>query len=301
VILQNNEIISQYNDMPLLKAFHSRRNPFKREYFSHGHSAFEVSLIVSGNGVYQVHNQCYRFRAGDVFLFSTNEIHCITEVTGEEELDVFNLQFEPRFIWIPGHESFDLRYLDVFFHRSSEFRHQLCYDDPRAEEVRTLLKRINQEFEEKNPYYEMMVKNLLLTALVCIRRNYGSYFEMNVQRKKPALVHQLNQVMYYIDSHLNDDLSIACLCRQANMSRSYFSSLFQELNGLSPGEYVIQKRIAQAAHLLQNTNRSIMEIAISSGFNSAANFNHAFRRQMNKSPSQFRADALKLMEKEQDI
>ena len=31
MILQSNEIISHYNDLPLLKAYHSKRTPFKRE------------------------------------------------------------------------------------------------------------------------------------------------------------------------------------------------------------------------------------------------------------------------------
>ena len=152
MILQNNEIISHYNDLPLLKAYHSKRMPFKRENTLHCHSAFEVSLIVGGQGLYRVGGATYSFEKNDVFLFSTNEAHCITEVFPGEDLHIINLQFEPRFIWIPGNDTFDLRYLDVFFHRSGQFRHQLLHDDPRAAEIRQLLEQIDDEFRKKRRF-----------------------------------------------------------------------------------------------------------------------------------------------------
>jgi len=290
MILQSNEIISHYNDLPMLRAYHSKRPPFKREHIRHCHSAFEVSLILSGKGLYRVDDFVYTFEKGDVFLFSTNEVHCITEVFEGEDLHIINLQFEPRFVWIPGNDTFDLRYLDVFFHRSARFRHQLTHDDPRACEIRDLLIKIDSEFRSKNDYYEMMVKNMLLTALVYVRRNYGEYFEENPHPQKARLVRQLNEVMQYIDENLFENLSLEKLCARANLSRSHFSALFCELNGLSAGEYIIQKRISRAAHLLKSTELPVMEIATSCGFNTAANFNHAFKKQTGKTPTQYRSD-----------
>jgi len=290
MILQSNEIISHYNDLPLLKAFHSKRAPFKRENTRHFHSAFEISLILGGRGIYQVNEKSYDFREGDIFLFSTNEIHCITEVLTGEDLHILNLQFEPRFVWIPGNDTFDLRYLDVFFHRSELFQHQLKHDDSRSYEIKKLLMTIDAEFQKKSDYYEMMVKNMLLTALVHIRRNYREYFQNSIHPHNVRIVHQLNSVMQYIDEHIFDDLSIRMLAEKAHMSRSHFSALFCELNGISAWEYIISKRVAHAAHLLQSTEMSIMEIAMTCGFNTAANFNHAFKKQTNKSPTQYRKE-----------
>lgn len=290
MILQNNEIISHYNDLPLLKAYHSKRLPFKRENTFHCHSAFEVSLIVSGQGLYRVDEATYAFKKNDVFLFSTNEAHCITEVFPGEDLHVINLQFEPRFVWIPGNDTFDLRYLDVFFHRSEQFRHQLTHDDPRAAEIRRLIERIDDEFRKKDDFYEMMVKNILLTALVYVRRNYSEYFIDAAHEQNPRLVHQLSNVMQYIDVHLFEEMSLVQLAEKAHMSRSHFSALFSEMNGLSVWEYIINKRVAHAAHLLQSTEMTVMDVALSCGFNTAANFNHAFKKQTNKTPTQYRKE-----------
>lgn len=290
MILQNNEIISHYNDLSLLKAYHSKRAPFKRENTMHFHSAFEVSLILSGRGIYRVGENVYAFSPQDVFLFSTNEVHCITEVVPGEDLHLINLQFEPRFIWLPGNDTFDLRYLDVFFHRSGQFRHQLLHDDPRGAEVRRLLQTIDDEFRNKDDFFEMMVKNMLLTALVYVRRNYREYFVDAARTQNPRLVHQLSNVMQYIDAHLFEDLSLVHLAEKAHMSRSHFSALFSEMNGLSVWEYIINKRVAHAAQLLQSTEMTVMDVALSCGFNTAANFNHAFKKHTNKTPLQYRRE-----------
>lgn len=290
MILQNNEIISHYNDLPLLKAYHSKRPPFRRENIRHCHSAFEVSLILGGRGVYRADEAVYRFECGDVFLFSSNEVHCITEVFPGEDLHILNLQFEPRFIWMPGNETFDLRYLDVFFHRSAQFRHQLAHDDPRAQEVRQALVRIDAEFRQKDDFYEMMVKNLLLTALVHVRRNYSAYFTGASYAQSAGRVQQLGSVMQYIDAHLFEEMSLVQLAEKAHMSRSHFSALFSELNGLPVWEYIISRRIAHAAHLLQSTEMTVTDIALHCGFNTAANFNHAFKKQTNKTPTQYRRE-----------
>ena len=288
MILQSNEIVSNYSDLPMLKAYHSMREAFRRENTEHRHTAFEISVIARGHGLYRVGERVYRFEPQDVFFFSTNEAHCITEVV--DELLVINLQFEPRFIWVPGHDTFDLRYLDVFFHRNENFRHQLRHDDPRAQEIRALLFQIDREFLQKDEFYDMMVKNMLLTTLVLVRRNYAHWFDGNTGSQKAQLVEQLRAVMQYIDDHLLNDLNLEELANEAHMSRSHFSALFKQLNGISPWEYIVSRRISHAANLLRTTSLPVTQIAIDCGFNTTANFNYAFRRHTNNTPTQYRKD-----------
>ena len=75
------------------------------------------------------------------------------------------------------------------------------------------------------------------------------------------------------------------------MSTSYFSHIFKTVNRISPLDYIIRKRIDMAMSELQQTNKSILEIAYSCGFNNTANFNRAFRSKTGLVPSDYRRKA----------
>ena len=286
MISVHNEVVSELTELVMLRFFHSVQQPFRRAYFEHRHSAFEISMIRSGHGLYRLRDCAYEFHPGDVFLFSTNEVHCITEIHGDEALDIVNLQFEPRFIWMPGSDRFDHRYLDIFFRRNERSRHQLRSDDPRADEIRRLMKDIEEEFTGKQESYDLMVKNKLLTLLVHVRRYYGEYFDEN-SREIPH-INQLNAAMKYIDDNFCGEMTLDALAEAAHMSKSHFSSLFRELNGVSPWEYILSRRVSLAAQLLASTDRTVLDIATACGFNSTANFNYAFRKLTQSSPTEYR-------------
>lgn len=79
------------------------------------------------------------------------------------------------------------------------------------------------------------------------------------------------------------------LAEIASMSKSYFSTVFKKLNGISPWDYLISKRISFAAELLKNTDKTILEIALECGFNNTANFNRAFKKITGKTPSEYKS------------
>ena len=52
-------------------------------------------------------------------------------------------------------------------------------------------------------------------------------------------------------------------------------------------------RIENAQHLLETTDRSILDISGSCGYNNISNFNRAFRRVTGKTPREYRKDMQK--------
>ena len=265
-------ILSATQSIPLLHFYHSVLKPLKRAFTEHKHTAFEISCILSGSGLYKTSAELYHFHAGDIFLYSTNEIHYIVEIF--DDCDILNLHFEPRFIWSPGNDLFDSKYLNIFFNRNESFENRLKQNENTAV-IRQLLLEIEREFNEKLPDYELMVKVKVLTILVALGRG----FNFSLPQKS---------ILAYIDNNLSSDIDLNTIAKTAHMSRSYFSTIFKEMNGLTPWEYIINKRVELAAHYLTSTNLSILDIACKCGFNNTANFNHAFKKVTQKSPSDFR-------------
>lgn len=289
MLVNKHEIMSEVSSGALLRLFNSHAACGARPLQNHHHTMLEISLIKRGRGTYTVGRKLYDIKEGDIFIYASDEAHCITEVRAENGVDdmlIMNIHFEPRFIWAPGNGMFDAKYLRVFLDRSADFSNRLERETRATAEISELMMSMEREFEKAEPEYELMVKIQLLTILVLLGRECG--FADNSYQMNGSNLHALDDVMEYISENISAPLSLDELAARANMSRSYFSTTFKRLNGVSPWEYIMIKRVETALGLLENTPMSIIEIAIGCGFNNISNFNRAFRKITGKTPTSYR-------------
>ncbi len=88
---------------------------------------------------------------------------------------------------------------------------------------------------------------------------------------------------------LNTPLDVDMLAEKANMSRRSFDRHFRASLGMSPKEWINRQRLHLAQKLLVDDNISIERIAQQSGFETAMNMRHHFRKTFGISPSQYQA------------
>jgi AraC-like DNA-binding protein/quercetin dioxygenase-like cupin family protein len=254
----------------------------------HCHHYLEIGLVKTGKANYISNGKLYEFRAGDIFVFGNNDTHGITYVFPPETFTIMTLHFEPAFIWSQNGNIFDLKYLKVFMNRSDSFENLLDIENPITTEVRNLFLDIEKEFNNKLPEYEAMIKVKLLNILVNLSRGYG--YVRNAQncehRRKELLL--LEEVMEYIDNYILEDLRLETLAEIACMSPSYFSSFFKKVNGLSPSQYILRKRIYRVIEHIRHDDKPILEIAYMCGFNNAANFYRIFKKITGNNPTDYR-------------
>lgn len=289
MITSSYEIMSESQRGALLRLFNSRVGGGKRPLENHHHSMLEISLIKEGSGLYTVGGKTYDIRPGDIFMFSSDEPHCITDIDDGGDMLIMNIHFEPRFIWSPGNGMFDAKYLRIFLDRGAGFSNRLEREGGASAEITGLMLSMEREFERAEPEYELIVKIRLLTLLVLLSRSCGLVVGDNVSARLRPNLAALDTVMDYINANLSAPLSLDELARHANMSRAYFSTTFRQLNGISPWEYIMVKRIENAVSLLENTDKSVIEIAGQCGFNTTANFNRTFKKITGRTPSSYRS------------
>ena len=75
----------------VVRAFHSCVPNGTLPYREHHHTECELSIFMAGRGLYRVKEKTYEFEPGDVFLFGSDEAHCITEIYSE--LNLLNIHF----------------------------------------------------------------------------------------------------------------------------------------------------------------------------------------------------------------
>jgi len=91
-----------------------------------------------------------------------------------------------------------------------------------------------------------------------------------------------------IQNEFARDLNMKLLARELGVSYSWFRHTFTAHTGLSPHQYLLELRLVRARSLLTETELSIKEIAMQTGFEDEFYFSRLFRQKLNLSPSQCR-------------
>jgi len=95
----------------------------------------------------------------------------------------------------------------------------------------------------------------------------------------------------YIDDNYENDLNLDYLSRNRFVSKYHMLRLFKKYYGLTPRQYLIDKRIAKSKAELKN-GMSVTQTCFAVGFESLGSFSTLFKTKTGKSPSQFKKEQL---------
>lgn len=97
----------------------------------------------------------------------------------------------------------------------------------------------------------------------------------------------------YIEQHYFEQISVEEIAAAAHVSSKYMYKLFKKELGVSPKELLIAKRISYGKYLLETTQMTVEDIAVSVGYSCASRFIYAFRKSFGVSPNVARATHMK--------
>jgi AraC family transcriptional regulator len=100
---------------------------------------------------------------------------------------------------------------------------------------------------------------------------------------------RLKRVVQYVDEHLGAKITLQDLALVAGLSRMHFAAQFRAAMGLRPHEYLLKRRVERAEELLQRAEVSLVEIALTVGFQTQAHFTTVFKRFAGDTPYQWRS------------
>jgi AraC-like DNA-binding protein/effector-binding domain-containing protein len=100
---------------------------------------------------------------------------------------------------------------------------------------------------------------------------------------------QVQPALAYAAAHLDEDLSLSALAAQTGLSVFHLHRLFSATTGETPKQLTQRLRLSRAAAMLLTGRDSILDIALSCGFQSHEVFCRAFRRRFGIAPNAYRA------------
>jgi transcriptional regulator GlxA family with amidase domain len=98
----------------------------------------------------------------------------------------------------------------------------------------------------------------------------------------------VGHVQTFVEAHLAEDLSVDRLAAVADLSPSSLTRRFRREAGTTPWHYVLEARVEAAKRLLAETDRSLVRIAIDTGFYDQAHFVRTFNRLEGQTPGAYR-------------
>lgn len=106
--------------------------------------------------------------------------------------------------------------------------------------------------------------------------------------KQSSEMKSIHELQVWIAEHLDSNLSVQVLAQRVAMSVRNFERVFARETGCTPARYVAQIRVEAARRLLEDTDKSLEQIARSCGFVSANLMRRAFSRSVGTTPARFR-------------
>jgi AraC-like DNA-binding protein len=129
-------------------------------------------------------------------------------------------------------------------------------------------------------------------ALAIVTRLLGMYSNCGGPASPPKIAGlpkwRLNRVVDYVEAHLAESITLADLAATTGLTRMHFAAQFRAATGLRPHEYVLRKRIEHAQDLILGRSVSLVEIALTVGFQTQAHFTTVFKRFIGETPYQWR-------------
>jgi AraC family transcriptional regulator len=169
-----------------------------------------------------------------------------------------------------------------------EVPNKLSVDDPFI--VQLLLSVIG-ELERGNPCGKIFGDTAGQMLALHLLSRHCAFTRRNSEYKHGLAKHQLLKVLDYINTYLNQDISLDTLATITGMSGYHFLRQFKKSMNESPLQYIIRTRMEAAKRLLLHSNLSVTEIALEVGYESISHFIYLFKRHTGFTPSLYRRES----------
>lgn len=251
--------------------------------FRHSHDFHELFLVTKGTGRHELFSptgslhEVSALAPGELISIPLGWSHSYRQ---SESLEIFNVLFATQLLdkWPHVLEQFSI------FDLSSQVPTRWSLQRGEYEHLEIQLQIIARELLGQKPGYDVAAQAKLLDVLVWIERLRSQSSE----RRPPESDGAALRATAFMEQRFAQPITIDDIARTAHLSANYFSEVFKEATGLSPGRYLMRLRLEHAHYLLLSTSLSVTHIARESGFADPSHFARAFKAAYGTAPSRLR-------------
>lgn len=243
------------------------------QFPSHKHDDIhEIVMIQQGLGQFMIDGIHYTAGAGDILFFNQGVLH---EESSSSENPLFTYYCGFQFL------------ADSASHQNWVIppdREPIIRSNRYSPAVASLMKLLFEESSIQAAHYMGLSQRLLESILILVKRMVHD--ESSVSQK--INISLAAEIKEFLDKNFAQNLSLKEIAKQFHINSYYVSHLFKNHYHISPINYLIHRRMGEAARLLTTTQLKVWEIGRLVGYESATYFSIMFNRITGQSPKQFR-------------
>lgn len=202
--------------------------------------------------------------------------HCVSFPKYESILIKFSPDFVKPFIDTVGENIFDEIYRKKVFSFSRENQHKISH----------MFYEMEYEYAKATPYKEFILQGMLFRLLASVWELHLP--DVSVDKTPSPITEPVMLAIQYIEENYDKNPSLEEVSHVANLSAGHLSKLFLSQLGMSYTEYFNNIRIRHVEILLTQTSKTIMEIAMETGYCNGDYLSAQFKKLTGMSPTAFR-------------
>lgn len=274
-----NNKIGYLNDN--FKIFHIRdKKDIKFEY--HHHDFSKIVILIDGDLTYYIEGKTYILKPWDILFINKNEIHKPV-VNPDKYYERIVIWLNPDFMAKYAQGNNDL--LKCFEVAIKNNYNLLRLNMKSIEIIKNIIQDI-QSCDNSNEFGSEILKESLFVQLMVLMNRLFLNSDKNRDLEDIQYDKTIEGVLNYINSNLENDLSIDTIASKFFISKYYLMRKFKSQIGSSIHNYIIQKRLILAKSLISE-GLTMSNVCSKCGFNDYSSFVRAFKKVYGVSPSNY--------------
>ena len=260
----------------------------------HLHNDFELFLVLKNNGLAKIDGKTMDLHEGDIFLINSGDVHSYqaAKLVGHNitPKDMASVN-PPLFLFVQISNHFIREYFPQI--RTTVFKSgnlATWMPEEKIAEMRKLLIDAAYDYFSENDNEATLNVLSNLSKVLAYLYKYVEHEIINEGQKQKMKIKnaRLERIISYIDENFDSQIRLQDLADMENLSVTHFSHLFSSSFGVTFQEFVNLKRTEQCIRLMENKEKTLLEISYESGFSDPKYMNKMLLKVYGCTPKEYR-------------